>query len=53
MMSCLGAKRFDQAEQLIESLNRDDPIYPITNSILNAMYAHSRGKLFAEEASHR
>ena len=44
MMSCLGAKRFDQAEQLIESLDRDDPIYPVTNSILNAMYSHSRGK---------
>lgn len=42
MMSCLGSKRFDQAEQLIESLDKEDPIYPITNTILNAMYAHSR-----------
>jgi len=42
MMSLLGSKRFDQAEQLINSLDKDDPIYPITSTILDAMLAHSR-----------
>ena len=44
MMSCLGSKRYDQAEQLIETLDKDDPIYAVTNTVLSAMYNHERGK---------
>ena len=43
MMSCLGNRRFDQAEQLIETLDKDDPTYAVTNTVLSAMYNHERG----------
>lgn len=44
MMSCLGNKRYDQAEQLIETLDKEEPLYALTNTVLNAMYNHERGR---------
>ena len=43
MMSCLGNKRYDQAEQLIEMLDKDDSTYAVAKSVLSAMYNHERG----------
>ena len=44
MMSCLGSKRYDQAEQLIETLDKDEPAYAVTSTVLSAMYNHERGR---------
>lgn len=44
MMSCLANKRYDQAEQLIESLDKERPLYSVSDRILNALYSHERGK---------
>lgn len=44
MMSCLGTKRYDQAEQMIETLDKDHPSYAVTNTVLTAMYEHEKGR---------
>ena len=43
MMSCCANKRFDQAEQLIETLDKESPVYSLSNTVLNAVYAYEKG----------
>lgn len=43
MMSCCANKRFDQAEQLIETLDKEAPLYELSNTVLNAVYNYERG----------
>lgn len=39
----MGTKKFDEANQFIETLDREDPLYPVTKTIVEAMYQHEKG----------
>lgn len=43
IMSCLSTKNYKEAESFIETLDKEDSVYDITNTLLNAMLFYEKG----------